>query len=124
MSRPWRGLPRQDAGWIRIGRWWVGWDRGRLVRVPVIVGGMTDPTIDQNVYAIILDDESESASTISLERTIDGDPIGVIGLRDINYTHRTAECYCVIGEKKYWGKGIGTKVHSLLIKWALDELGL
>lgn len=56
--------------------------------------------------------------------TLDGEPIGTTGLIGINRIHQTAECYCVIGEKKYRGKGIGTLTHSLLIKWAFDELGL
>ena len=56
--------------------------------------------------------------------TLDGEPIGTIGLIGINHLHQIAECYCVIGEKKYWGNGIGTIVHSLLLKWAFDELGL
>ena len=56
--------------------------------------------------------------------TKDGEPIGLTGLRKIDRLHGTAECFCVIGDKSFWGKGIGTKVHSLLIQWAFDELNL
>jgi RimJ/RimL family protein N-acetyltransferase len=54
----------------------------------------------------------------------EGDPIGITGLVHINKTHGTAECYCVIGEKAFWGKGLGTEVHRLLIDWGFRELGL
>jgi len=56
--------------------------------------------------------------------TKDGEPVGLIGLLGIDRRHGTAECFCVIGEKKFWGKGIGTEAHSLLIQWAFDELNL
>jgi len=54
----------------------------------------------------------------------EGNPIGITGLVHINRTHGTAECYCVIGEKAYWGKGLGTEVHRLLIDWGFKNLGL
>ncbi len=56
--------------------------------------------------------------------TKDGEPIGLTGLLGIDRLHGTAECFCVIGEKSFWGKGIGTQIHSLLIQWAFDEMKL
>ncbi len=50
--------------------------------------------------------------------------IGITGFLHINKVHETAECYCVIGDKTYWGRGIGTEVHTLLIDWGFKELGL
>jgi RimJ/RimL family protein N-acetyltransferase len=54
----------------------------------------------------------------------DGRPVGVTGLIDIDRQHGVAECYCVIGEKDFWGKGLGTEIHSILIQWAFEKLGL
>lgn len=56
--------------------------------------------------------------------TKSGEPVGLIGLVGIDRLHETAECFCVIGQKEFWGKGIGTEAHSLLIQWAFDELNL
>jgi len=56
--------------------------------------------------------------------TLDSKPIGITGLLDIDRRNRTAECYCVIGEKEFWGKGLGTEIHSLLIRWAFQEAGI
>jgi RimJ/RimL family protein N-acetyltransferase len=53
-----------------------------------------------------------------------GKRIGITGLVHINSRHGTAECYCVIGEKAYWGKGIGTEVHYLLLDWGFKNLDL
>jgi len=54
----------------------------------------------------------------------DGAAIGLTGLVGIDSVHGTAECYCVIGEKEYWGKGIGTEAHLLLFDWGFRNLGL
>jgi RimJ/RimL family protein N-acetyltransferase len=56
--------------------------------------------------------------------SMDGEPIGVAGLANINRTHRTAECYCIIGQRKFWGKGIGTEAHRIMFEWAFDKLGI
>jgi len=53
-----------------------------------------------------------------------GTTIGVTGLVGIEKEHGIAECYCVIGDKDYWGKKLGTEIHSVLIQWAFEKLGL
>jgi RimJ/RimL family protein N-acetyltransferase len=54
----------------------------------------------------------------------EGEPIGVAGLVKINRVHLTAESYCVIGEKKFWGKGAGTEAHKIMFQWGFDKLDL
>lgn len=54
----------------------------------------------------------------------EGKPIGIIALVHIDAVNATAECFCVIGEKAYWGGGIGTEAHLLLADWAFKNLGL
>jgi RimJ/RimL family protein N-acetyltransferase len=56
--------------------------------------------------------------------TRDGVLIGVTGLVGIEKEHGVAECYCVIGNKDYWGRKLGTEIHSVLIQWAFEKLGL
>ena len=53
-----------------------------------------------------------------------GEPAGIVGLVGIDRKHGLAECFCIIGERKFWGKGIATIAHSLLFQWAFEELGL
>jgi RimJ/RimL family protein N-acetyltransferase len=54
----------------------------------------------------------------------EGKPIGIMALVHIDAMNGTAECFCVIGEKEYWGGGIGTEAHLLLADWAFKNLGL
>lgn len=94
-----------------------------------------DPQVNKT---LILNEELELAKSLEwfdkavcndsrrdfIIETKDGEPVGLIGLLGIDRRHGTAECFCVIGEKKFWGKGIGTQAHSLLIQWAFEEWNL
>lgn len=50
--------------------------------------------------------------------------IGNAGLYEINWLARHAELRIVIGEKQYWGKGIGTDIVRALVKYGFDNLNL
>jgi len=50
--------------------------------------------------------------------------IGNIALQNINNINRTAEFAGIIGEKDYWGKGIGTKAIQLLFKHGFNKLNI
>ncbi len=94
-----------------------------------------DPQVNKT---LILNEELELAKSLEwfdkavcndsrrdfIIETKDGEAVGLIGLLRIDRLHGTAECFCVIGRKEFWGKGIGTQAHSLLIQWAFDELNL
>jgi RimJ/RimL family protein N-acetyltransferase len=53
--------------------------------------------------------------------TLDQIPIGITGLIDIDSKNKTSQCYCVIGEKEYWARGLGTEIHSVLFQWAFQS---
>lgn len=52
-----------------------------------------------------------------------GVPIGNIGL-DINWIERIGTVGILIGEKEYWGKGLGTDASMALIEYAFNTLNL
>ncbi|HCJ07287.1 MAG TPA: UDP-4-amino-4,6-dideoxy-N-acetyl-beta-L-altrosamine N-acetyltransferase [Lachnospiraceae bacterium] len=53
-----------------------------------------------------------------------GMDIGSVYLQDIDYVHKKAEYGIFIGEDSAKGKGYGTQVAKLMIKYAFKELGL
>lgn len=50
----------------------------------------------------------------------DGMPIGAVGLKNINFSEKEAEYFGYIGEKEYWGRGIGTKMLEFAKTQATD----
>jgi RimJ/RimL family protein N-acetyltransferase len=56
--------------------------------------------------------------------TKDGTAIGNMGLHRIAWQDRTAWTGAVIGEKEYWGKGLGTEAKMLLLNYAFNTLNL
>lgn len=68
--------------------------------------------------------QSDPARVEFAIESLDGVVIGITGLAGIDKEHGLAECYCVIGNKDYWGKKLGTEIHSVLIQWAFEVLGI
>jgi UDP-4-amino-4,6-dideoxy-N-acetyl-beta-L-altrosamine N-acetyltransferase len=50
--------------------------------------------------------------------------IGVIGFNNTDFINRNAEIYIYIGDKSYWGKGLGTDSVKTLVNFAFGELNL
>ena len=50
--------------------------------------------------------------------------IGVVELANIDNNHKNCEIMYLIGEKKYWGKGIATKAIGLAVKFAFNNLNM
>ncbi len=50
--------------------------------------------------------------------------IGYAGIVDISALNRSGEYFILIGEKEYWGKGVGTLVTKLVTNYAIQTLGL
>ena len=50
--------------------------------------------------------------------------IGSGGFIKIQYPEMKAEMYVMIGEKRYWGGGIGTDAYRVLVNYGFGELGL
>jgi RimJ/RimL family protein N-acetyltransferase len=64
-----------------------------------------------NVIFLVVDFETEK-------------PIGYAGLYEINSTARKAEFRVLIGEKDFWGRGLGTEITELLTFYGFDRLNL
>ena len=54
----------------------------------------------------------------------DGEPVGVVGLTDINRETSSAKVFIMIGNPKLQGKGIGTQAMRYIIKYANEQMCL
>ncbi len=55
---------------------------------------------------------------------VDGVFVGYAGISGISNINKSGEYFIFIGDKNYWGKGIGTEVSQLIVKMGFEELGL
>ena len=53
-----------------------------------------------------------------------GETIGFTGLHEVNNIYRSAEFRILIGEKSYWGKGVGTEALKFLCAYGFETLNL
>ncbi|MDZ7771691.1 MAG: GNAT family protein [Balneolaceae bacterium] len=59
-----------------------------------------------------------------IEHIEDEIPIGSCQLKEIHRTHRRAELQIRIGERDYWGQGLGTEAVNKLVRFAFQDLNL
>jgi len=55
---------------------------------------------------------------------VEGVYVGNVGLKYINPIDKKAEYYIFIGDKGYWGKGIGTIATKMILRYCLFSLKL
>lgn len=56
--------------------------------------------------------------------TRDGEFIGYVELRDINWRQRSAELRVCIGEKSHWGRGYGTEAVGAFLRFSFSRFKL
>lgn len=55
---------------------------------------------------------------------VDGVYVGNIGFKNIDKLNKKAEYYIIIGDRNYWGKGIGTSATEKILQYARKHLKL
>lgn len=55
---------------------------------------------------------------------LEGEVIGVVGLKNIDVKKETAEYFGYIGEKKFWGRGLSKSLFDLVFKVAVHDFKL
>ena len=68
----------------------------------------------ENWFTELINDKKNINLGIFLKST--NELIGYAGICDISETNKSGEYYIFIGEKKLWGKGIGTEVSEQILK--------
>jgi RimJ/RimL family protein N-acetyltransferase len=68
--------------------------------------------------------KSQSDVLFAIIRRETNDLIGVTGLHELNFRHRTAEFGIAIGERSAWGQGFGSEATRLQLKYAFETLNL
>ncbi|SDI79931.1 Protein N-acetyltransferase, RimJ/RimL family [Ferrimonas sediminum] len=80
----------------------------------------------QAQYAQWLAQVNDERGSISLgiECTNSGELIGYAGIVGISQLNRCGEYFILIGDKRHWGRGVGTEVTRLVTEYGFRQLGL
>lgn len=71
-----------------------------------------------------MEEQVNSSKVIQFIITVNNHEIGSVYFRDINYEENEAEYGIFIGEDDYVGKGYGTTVCRMALKYAFEILGM
>lgn len=82
----------------------------------------TLPETKAFVEGVILN--SNSSKSYIIQDKANEKAIGIMSLINMDQKNRNAECIIDIGEKDYWGKGIGKEALKLLLDYAFLEMNL
>lgn len=105
--------------------------------IPIWFDWFNDPSVTEHMNKGIFPNtelyqeeyfENISKSKYDLQLAIvlknNGLLIGIVGIHKIDWVHRRGDVSIVIGDKKYWGKGIAKEAVSLIVKHAFTKMNL
>ena len=78
----------------------------------------------QRWYEAAITDRSQRLFIIGMGKGSQATPVGLLGLRGVNWRSRNAEFWIYIGEGSARGKGVADEASRLLLRFAFDTLGL
>lgn len=100
---------------------WINDDEAIKYSLPLFLEISTKEEIDK-WYNNLLSMKNIVNFGIFLEST--DELIGYAGICDISETNRSGEFYIFIGEKRMWGKGVGTLVAEEILNIGFSEVNL
>ena len=69
-----------------------------------------------------LDERKETDIVLTI--MLNSNPIGIIGIHDINWKNRQATTGALLGEKTLWSQGYGTETKMILLDYIFNTLNL
>jgi len=78
------------------------------------------PAAQKKWYAEVIKDKSQLIFAI----VVDGVYVGNVGLKNIDFLNKKCEYYIFIGDKNYWGRGIGSAGTKQLLSYVKKNLKL
>lgn len=98
---------------------WIRDEEAIIYSLSIFQGMKTDQQI-KDWYTQSINDNRNSNHGIF----VDGIFVGYAGICGISNINKSGEYFIFIGDKNYWGKGIGTRVTQMMVKMGFEELDL
>jgi len=113
-----RPIKKQDLEYLN------SWKNNRKI-YKFLGGGFMPVSIDtQEQWLENIIDTTSNNKRFIIERVDNNKPIGLIGLYDINWIHRTAEIGLFIGDGSEQGKGYAKIAYEIIESFAKKDLNL
>jgi RimJ/RimL family protein N-acetyltransferase len=100
------------------------WINDETVRHGTGTEGPVSDFEHQRWYETAMADRSQRIFVIGMGKGSQATPVGLIGLRGLNWRSRNAEYWIYIGDGSARGKGVADEASRLLLRFAFDTLGL
>ena len=81
-------------------------------------------TLDMTKAYVELVDRSDKVAAFAIIEKTKNRHIGNISVSDISWKRNSGEIAIVIGDKRFWGRNIGTEAYKLVIEYAFNMLDL
>jgi RimJ/RimL family protein N-acetyltransferase len=82
------------------------------------------PDRDENWVRSFITSLKENTTTWDQAIIFDGAVVGYCGLTNLSNQNRSGEYYILIGDQKYWNRGLGTLVGRKVLEFGFKDLGL
>jgi len=83
------------------------------------------PNTEQKMKSYFADlQNGQKEVVLAIIDSKEGKHIGNVSLQNINWVSRNAEFAILLGDKEYWGKGIGEEAAMLIVKYGFERLNL
>jgi len=86
--------------------------------------GRGDNTVEKTRDYVRSVDKSDNTAVFAIISKEGNKHIGNISLGDISWENGSGEISILIGDKDYWGKGVGREAYELVIAYGFDVLDL
>jgi len=110
-----------DASLLSISRTWIN---DEAVRRGTGTEGPVSDFEHEHWYRNIMEDRSQRIFVIGMGEGAAAKPVGLIGLRGINWRARSAEFWIYLGEGAARGSGVAQEASQLLLRFGFQTIGL
>lgn len=100
----------------------VKWLNDENISSGITIDGPVSLAKTQAWFSKVVLDDTKRHFVIVDKKT--KEPIGIMGLVEIDFRNKKAELYIAIGNKAYWGRNLGSEALEIVFAYSFEQLDL